>query len=368
MRKKILLVPLVLLLIASLVACAAPAPEPIPGPAGPAGPAGTPGAPGAPGAPAPELETFTLKMAFASPSNTNDDIYVFRPFAEYIERITQGRVKTELYLDAVIANWGEQYFAIRDGLCDVGFFYLPAYPGLFPLARIWETPGYSPNQSVAGHILEDFERKYPQWEEQFEGVVPIWSANQLRQDLFAADPLRGPEDFAGKIIGAQSPAIIKVLEMYGASGSELHGADAYLAGKTGLIDGCIAGIEAAKHANLPEVFPYHIRLGFTAGIAVWAFNPDAFAKFTPLEQMLLRQYKLEGSYSGMRGNAYAQQELFDSIPADHHIQWEAEVMEKMKSTFVPMWDEWVEDMEALGYPGKEMLRDLLYWKETYTHA
>ena len=59
MRKKILLIPLALLLAISLVAigCAAPAPEPVPGPPGPPGP---PGAPAPAPAPAPVVEEPAL--------------------------------------------------------------------------------------------------------------------------------------------------------------------------------------------------------------------------------------------------------------------------------------------------------------------
>ena len=42
---------------------------------------------------------------------------------------------------------------------------------------------------------------------------------------------------------------------------------------------------------------------------------------------------------------------------ENYIEWSQEDMKKVRSTFNPIWEEWVERMEKLGYPGNEILED-----------
>ena len=112
MKRKILLIPLVLLLAISLVAigCAAPtpAPEPVPGP---------PGAPGAPGAPAPEKISITLAQ-----HNPLPDMQGYKDaerFRALVWQLSDGRIEVNHFPGDLLGDWLVQIQQVREGAIDM---------------------------------------------------------------------------------------------------------------------------------------------------------------------------------------------------------------------------------------------------------
>jgi len=315
-----------------------------------------------------ELETFTLKGNVQGVAGGSDHINIFKPWADYIESATRGRCTVDLYTDGALASWGETYPAIESGLADFGFFWCPIYSGMFPLMDLWSLAGFPANELISNQTQLDLERKYPEIIEQFSEVEYITSVVCLRQDLFSREPIRTVDDLKGKIIACQTDKAAEVFGMLGAGTTVILGPDVYMAGQKGVIDGAIGGVETASECSYLEVLPYHIRLGLTSGAGVCAFNKEAWDKFTPTEQMLLKEYRYELISNNIRGNAYTQYELYAQVPLERDIVWSEEDMRNVKALFRPLWDEWAEEMEGLGYSGKDILKDACKWLEAYTHG
>jgi len=120
MRKKILLIPLALLLIASLVACAAPAPE-----AAPTTPALTtePAPTTAPTTPAPapapttapvEKPTYHWRASSSQPKSA-PDAAALHAFAEDVLENSDGRIVIDVYDSGVLGDWVQAQEEVMKG-------------------------------------------------------------------------------------------------------------------------------------------------------------------------------------------------------------------------------------------------------------
>jgi len=137
MKKKVLLIPLALLLAVSLVACAAPAPTSAPA-ATVTAPAATVTAPAATvtaPAPAPApAEVIKILMEVNSPSGW----YVTA--GEYLKdqlyKATDGRMQVELVLGEAIVPSAEQLDALRDGVFDMLLGWTSYYESKIPFLQV----------------------------------------------------------------------------------------------------------------------------------------------------------------------------------------------------------------------------------------
>ena len=94
MNKKLLLIPLAILIIASLVACAAPEPAPAPAPATTAP------------APAGPTYQYQWRMSSCLPSET-EQVKACQDLAAKVKERTDGRIDITVYGDALLGTWAE---------------------------------------------------------------------------------------------------------------------------------------------------------------------------------------------------------------------------------------------------------------------
>ena len=152
MKRKIILIPLALLLVVSLIACAAPAPAPAPGPAttttvtapapAPApGPTTTVTAPAPAPVPAPLPEPKTFKFAsFAGEGFPLID-YWERPFLSLVEERTKDTINPitfDIYPSGQLLAGGEMIDGVQMGIADFG--QVAGHPTRFPLGSVFNLP------------------------------------------------------------------------------------------------------------------------------------------------------------------------------------------------------------------------------------
>ncbi len=331
--------------------CAAPAPAPAPAPV------------------EEELETLILKFATSGGEASINTILGQVPWPDYVEKVTFGRVKVDRYFSQTLVKRAEQARAVETGLADFTMLWNPSIPGKYPLMDLFHLPGLMSNQATSNVVMWDLFQIYPQFEEQFgDKVVRILNTVHMRSDLHTIKPIRNLEELQGKVIAATNAPGAEVLAALGASPTIMVGADAYLAAEKGVIDGIFSAWGWVEIFHLSEVTEYHTLLGLSPGTASWLFNAETWKKFTPVEQMLLKQYEIEGMYHMMQGNVYSSMGIRDTIPKDRFIEWPPEEMSKVKELFRPAWDKWAEEMEALGYPGKAILADAIRLLDGYIYG
>jgi len=359
MKHKILTLVLSIAVIASLILVGC-APEAAPPPAE------------APPAEAPpeEEERFTIKFSDDAPETTAWSKAAIQPWGEYVEKVSGGRVTVEFYPSSVLHTNKDAYMAVQTGITDMCKLWHPAMPGTFPLMDMFSLPGLMPSSVVINsHIAIELYERWPSFEKQYSDKVEwIYSCVVMGSNVHSRIPLRNLDELKGKIISATSEPAAEALNALGASATVMtHGPDIYLSLQKGVIDGAFAAWAWVTGYKINEVAPYHLMVGLCPGSVGYVMRKEIFDKFTPEEQFMLKQYKWEGTYRNHLGSIPGAAMLARAeIPEGNIFELPPEEIARLKETFRPMWDEWADETEALGYPAHGILEDTIRLVEGYT--
>jgi len=310
-----------------------------------------------------ELEEFTISMSHHWRAA---DMDVFHEhlgntkrgyLLDCINDVTQGRVTVNEFPHATLHSLKEAFSAASSGITDLTFIWFPTLPGKFPQMELFSLPGLMTNQTISGAVLEALFAKYPTYSEMFDNEnAVLWEATcEMRSDLHTVEPIDSLSDLKGKVIACQNEQGAAALSLLGASTTIMVGQDAYLAAERGVIDGIFCAWGWVNAFSLKEVVPYSIPLRISPGTGAWIFNRDTWNKFTPHEQKMFKlcNYKrmqtLQNISATKRAKALQAEE--------NYIEWSQEDMNKVRLTFGPIWKEWAEKMESMGYPGFEILEE-----------
>jgi len=346
-----------------MAACAeeAPAPTPTPAPT----PAPTPVEPEE--KPLPPIE---IKIHGIGVNRPPSDVWYTIP-AELFEVATDGRAEVTIYASNAICERKESYECIINGVADATWLFVPLIPGVLPLSEIVHLPGLFPNQATSNVVMSELWEKYPQFEEQFNPDVVVLSTQvHMRADIHSSMPIRNLDDLEGKVIASQSTAGARALELLGAAPTVMSTGDMYTSGERGVVDGCFNAWGGFSTFSLYDVFHYHTLVGLSPGISHWIMFRPTWDKLTEAEQARLKAMTHEFSHSMNIGNVRETEmvwsEHVNAAEGHEFIAWSEADMAQMRETFRPIWDEWVEDMEAEGYPGAEILEEAISLISNYS--
>ena len=379
MKKKILLIPLAILLTLSLLACAAPAPAPAPVPVPAPAPAPVPAPAPAPApaptpAPTPEpgLEPYTLTVSYHGKGEGWPQWEVnWRYICEYVEKITDNRIKVDFYPEGSLHTYKESLRSLESGLTYLTYFSTAELGDVFPLLSLFTLPGLAHNQITTDIAMWELAKRYPEFQEQWEdtNVVVLSTIANMRADLHMLEPLYSIYDLKGKIIGTHNNKLAQVVELLGGSASVMKGADLYLSAQTGVVDGLFVAWGSVQNYHLEEVAPWHTLVGLSPSLGCLAINKDTFeTKFTPLEQWMLRQFETQRWALNARSNCLSSLDVRERIDPNSIILLPPEELAAMEEFYKPIWDEWVEKANAKGLPAQAILDDAVRYLNMYIYG
>jgi len=288
---------------------------------------------------------------------------------EWIEEYIP-RAKVTIFPGSSLFTPKDAYQGFQDGLADFGWIPGWIMTGPLDIFDIFELPGIVVNQPGANWAIREVMRKYPQFEEVFSPKVQ-WLATQshLCTDLHSSTPVRSLDDLKGLVIGCQTAAAAETLSALGASSTVIASPDMYTSAERGVIDGVVGAWGLVSSRHLYEVFNYHTNLGISPGLSHWVMNRETWDKLTEEEQNVFTLLEPHLQYAVCTGNG----EMVINVLGEHVLgNPEHEIIElppedvvEMKSLFEPLWDGWVEKMEAQGLPARDILNDTLLFAKVY---
>lgn len=269
MEKRILLIPLALLLVISLVII---------------------------GCPAPEAENFELTYALFQPpaaalSVTNTE------FAEEIEKRTNGRVKVTVHQGGSLIGGPDMYEGVRAGIADMGNGLTVYNPGAFPFTSIAELPVLTDAAWAVSNAQYEFLAKYQP--EEWDGVHILTTASDgfnLGVIAMAKTPVLTLEDWEGKSIRTVNPKFVTAL---GGNVKDLPMTDVYDALAKGVLDGMLGSPEPLVAWKLADVSKHlTINFGLVQPSIIWynIMNEDMWDSLPPDIQEIITEVSRE--YSG----------------------------------------------------------------------
>ncbi|WP_281856475.1 TRAP transporter substrate-binding protein [Litoreibacter halocynthiae] len=226
-------------------------------------------------------QDVTLRFQhFVSPKSANPT-YFMQPWADKIEKDSDGRIKVELYPFMQLGGKApNQYDLIRDGAVDGGWV-IPGYqPGRFPEAEAMELPFMTTKSGEAASVAAwKFTQKYLM--DDFKDVHLIAAHMHGPGIVHKKGPsIKTVEDFKGlKLRGPSRPATL-LLDKMGATPIGMPVPAFPEALSKGVVDGGVITWEMSPSLKLDELTDSHTDVAGDQALYnlyfIWAMNKDKY--------------------------------------------------------------------------------------------
>jgi TRAP-type C4-dicarboxylate transport system substrate-binding protein len=292
---------------------------------------------------------------------------VWSPWAQDLERRTQGRVKVIFYPSETLGKAKDHYNMAVTGVADVALTILGYTPGRFPLSEIIELPILWPSGAIGSRVAWEVYEKY--MKKEFSDVKLIqFGIVDPYHVMTAKKPVKSLADMSGLRLRSGNPRQAEMVRAWGASPINLTVADTYDSLQKGMVDGVFLNYSALRDYKLDEQLHNYTSLNFGAGQSAVVMSLKAWNSFPPDIQKIVDE--LSGSGLSVKVGA-----VFDKAA---EIGFEQALKkgnkaytlsEKERTAFVektkPIVDKWMENAEKKGLPGKQVYQEILTLADKY---
>src|SRR5699024_5547611 len=310
----------------------------------------------------------TLKIShFTSPEHGYHKD-VFEPFAEEVAELTDGRVTAEVYPGAALGDPTAQYEMTTTGVADVSYAIQAYNPGKFPLTSVADLPFIAETPEKATSLISDLYESFPEIQEEYDDNKLLWLFGIDSDQILTIDkPINSLEDLKGLKISTPSPASNKVVEAWGATPVFMPMNEVYEAMQKGVVDGRMGPYSAVANFKLNEVTGYITEGDFYTTNFVISMNKSVWEELGEEDQeaitSIIEKYQDLSAevyaYDAQRGKDLAEETGIEVNKLSE------EDKQEFKDALDPLHDEWVDEMEGDGLPGKEVHEEALRLSEEY---
>ena len=337
LKTRVLLLPLVIILVASLLAigCA---------------PAAAPG------------EVIQLKYADQNPETGWEGTHAAQPWTAQIEKATNGRVKITGYYAQSLFKGVDAWQSLKSDVADIAWCFHGYWAGMTPLADVLTLP-FLPFKSAeqASGIFWQLMEKYPSMAKEFaDNKVLVTYTSSPYLLITTKKQVKTLEDLKGLKIRVTGGPPTEQMKLLGAIPQSIGMPDTYENLQKGVIDGMAIPWEALYSFRQYEVAKY------------WTIVPLHTVYFT--QSMNLNSWnnlpadvqKQVMSVCGLSGSKFWGKNMFDSAAAAARDEIKKQGIQISEYTLPqseldrwtqiagkPLWDQWIADMKAKGMPEAE---------------
>jgi TRAP-type C4-dicarboxylate transport system substrate-binding protein len=304
-------------------------------------------------------DNVTLTFGHPYPATDPVQVKVWEPWVQEVRERTDGTVNIEIYAGGALGAGPSIYELVAGGAQDLGWT-MPGYtPGRFPLTQIIEAPFMFETAEIATEVSWKLWDEFDALRAEYRDVHPLALWAMDTGDLFTrSKPVRTLGDLKGMTIRAPSPLQSQALKAMGASPVSLPGPEIYDSVERGVIDGYKLANSATRVFDLGTITRYRTACHCYTGAFVLAMNPRAWERLSPQQQEVLTE--LTGREFSIK-LARAHQALADEVARTYFPEKGIETITLSESEFArwraavqPVFDQWVQEAEAKGAPGRKM--------------
>ncbi|CUJ97016.1 Neu5Ac-binding protein [Ruegeria denitrificans] len=285
---------------------------------------------------------------------------MLEPWAERIMEASDGRIMIEIFPSMTLGGKPPQLpRQARDGVVDMVWMVNAYASGAFPRTEVFELPGVHQGESAA--VNKAMLEMYPdELSKDFKGLVALFQhvhgGNAIHM---ASEPVRSPEEFAGKKIRIPSRTGAWVLEALGASPVQTSVGEIPVALSKKVIDGALIPFEIIPPLKIQEQTEYQIegpggkRLGTTTFSLV--MNEDRWDSLpADIQQIFIENSGPE--WHAEVGEIWDGSEAFGigiaTKAGNEHIQLSSEEWNAFEAALEPVAARWIAEMNEKGIDGQ----------------
>jgi len=281
------------------------------------------------------------------------------PWAERIEKASNGRLKIEIYPSMSLGGKPPQLIRqVRDGVVDIVWTVNGYSAGLFPRSEVFELPFVHTNNAVATNLaMADMFDQYLAPE--YEGLKVLALHVHAGQAIHMVDtPVRTVDDLKGKKMRIPTRTGAWILEALGASPVGMPVPDLPQALSKKVVDGALIPWEIIRPLKIQELTKYQIegednvRFGTTVfqismNLDSWNRLPDDLKAVVEAESG--RKWAEEIGHIWTESEKGGLQAALDA--GNEHILIGKAELEKFRTRLEPVVERWIEDVKGQGIDG-----------------
>jgi tripartite ATP-independent transporter DctP family solute receptor len=236
-------------------------------------------------------KTHVIKFADSQPETTGIVIHIKR-FGEILEEKTDGRIKVEIYPNAMMGSGGECMQQVQMGSLDmyrsdasvvydfgVDSMKIPGLPYLFENKKHAE-------KVLHGEIGKEFLQDITDADIGFVGVG--WLVDSGRNIFNRNKPVTKIEDVKGlKLRSLEGSIFMDSKEALGMNPTPLAFSEVYTGLSTGVIDGATNTLDSYVNNKMYEVAPYFVKSEMIYNPCPVVFSAKNWANYSPEDQQLI---------------------------------------------------------------------------------
>jgi len=311
-----------------------------------------------------QAQSESIELSFALHIPPKAALYpkALVPWAEEIEKRSDGQVKIKFYLSQTLVATRDSYDGVVNGIADISWFFTGWGKGRFPLLEVMDLPYLTKSTFAGSHVMTQLYEKFPEIQEELKDVKPLWFWTTMPYEIHTSKkPIKSIEDMKGTKF-ASNPGARLALEGAGAVAVPMGTPNIYQTVEKGVTDGCAAAWGSYKAFKMAEVTKYHtnVHLGGMGTFVI--MNKDKWNGLSEDLQKIIKEVTAEmmpDSFSKavtVEGEKGEQQ----SLDLGHDI---FEISDEERAKWVKsgeaVYEKWVSDMEAKGLPGRAVLDEAI---------
>ena len=293
-----------------------------------------------------------------------------KPWIEAVDKATNGRVKFEVYWSNTLSKPMDNWESVKSGIADAGACAMPFWPGLAPLSDVISLPSLGiVSSEQGGAVFWKLYEEYQSIHNEFNDVHMMFSGVSNPNIFITKDkPIKTIEDVKGMKIRVTGGPPTEYLKSLGASPMLVAMVDVYTNLQKGVIDGVLASWTSVQSMSFHEVAKYVSEVPVYSTYAIRAMNVDVWNSLPS---------DIQDAINSVSG--YDRSVLFSKTQFDDHVgvvkangygmtvyEPTEEELAEWKDAAMPIWEQWVSDMEDAGYhEAQDILYTALELVETY---
>ena len=318
-------------------------------------------------APAPAAaQEVTLRLHSFLPPVANPMKHFLIPWAEKIEKDSQGRIKVQVFPSMQLGGKPEQLLTqVRDGVVDVAWA-LPGFtPGVMPKLEIFELPFLHRDTHSTVMALQDFIELH--MKKEFE-AYHVLLVNAHAGSLFMTrDPIRTVEDFKGMKLRSYSRTNAWILEALGVAPVQVALPELVPMLNKGTVTGSILPYEIAPAVKMQDLTEYFTTLAppqprLSTAIFTFLMNKKKYESLPP------ELRKVIDDNTGRKLAPFAikvwdeieveGEKVMHSKPKNKFVSLSPEETAKFKKMVQPVFERFKDELNKSGADGGKVLADV----------
>ncbi|MCK5162304.1 MAG: TRAP transporter substrate-binding protein [Desulfobacula sp.] len=307
----------------------------------------------------------TINLRFSSPFPTMQTITgkIIQPWIDEINKAAEGKVHIKLYPAGALGKAPGQFDVAEKGLADFSYHLADYTPGRFPLTSVFSLPFMPPSGEKVSEAMWKTFQKEAKYREEYSKVKVLALFGHRGGNFYTANtPINTMADFKGLKIRTANPSISKALSLWGAVPVAQPITETYQSLQLGVLDGTVLPYEGMVVFKLNELAKYATIGNLYTMPMMIVMNKKSWNKLPEDVKVLIE--KTTGLQMSMAaGKAFDDMEIpFRGIclkKGMKEIILDPSEYQKMKDSTLPLREEWVQEMEAKGLPGKAIFKTAL---------